>query len=293
MRFMMLVKASKESEAGVMPDEKLLAEMGRYNEELAKAGLLLAGEGLHPTSKGSRVYYANGKFRVADGPFTESKDLIAGFWLINAKSKEEAIEWAKRVPFEDGEVEVRPLFELPDFPVDPSEEPGGWREKEQELQNAPPPARRPGTRRYMGLVMADKATEAGVLPDPKLLADMGAFIEEGVKAGIFLSGEGLQPTSQGARVRYSGKKRTVTDGPFTESKELLAGYAILQFRSKEEAIEWTKRFLQVDAPGRDLGEGWSEIRPIFEAEDFGPALTPELRAQEDRIRSQEAKNLRR
>jgi len=283
MRFMMLVKANRDSEAGVMPDEKVLAEMVKYNEELSKAGLLLGGEGLHPSSKGARVHYKNGKFTVVDGPFTESKDLVAGFWLIQAKSREEAIEWAKRIPFQDGEVELRPLFEAPDFPVDASEEPGEWREKEEELRRAGPPPRRPGTRRYLGMVMADEASEAGVLPDEKLLSAMGAFIEEGVKAGIFLSGEGLQPTSKAARIRYSGKNRTVTDGPFTESKELVAGYAMLQFASKAEAIEWTKRFLEVDAPGRHLGEAWSEIRPLFEAEDFGPALTPELRAREERL----------
>jgi hypothetical protein len=95
---------------------------------------------------------------------------------------------------------------------------------------------------------------------------MGAFFEQGVKAGVILGGEGLQPTSKGARVRYAGKSRSVIDGPFTESKELIAGYALLQFRSKNEAIEWTKRFLEVDAPGRHLGECWSEVRPLLELE---------------------------
>ena len=112
MRFMMLVKANKDSEAGVLPDEKILSEMGKYNEELVKASALLAADGLQASSKGARVRYSNGKFKVMDGPFAETKELIAGFWLIQAKSKEEAIEWAKRVPFQEGEVEVRPLFEL-------------------------------------------------------------------------------------------------------------------------------------------------------------------------------------
>ena len=264
MRFMMLVKATKDSEAGIPPAETLRADIARYNEDLAKAGALLAAEGLRASAKGVRVHYANGKFQVVDGPFAESKDLIAGFWLIQADSRDAAIEWAKRVPFEDGEVEVRPLFELPDFPVDPTEEPGGWREKEQEFRDAPPPTRRPGTTRYLGMVMADEASESGAVPDEKLLSAMGAFFEEGIQAGVILSGEGLQPTSKGARVRYSGKKRTVIDGPFTESKELIAGYSLLQFRSKDEAIEWTKRFLQVDAPGRHLAECWSEIRPLMD-----------------------------
>jgi hypothetical protein len=120
MRFMMIVKASKESEAGVMPDEKILADMARYNEELVKAGVMLDGSGLKPSSKGARVRYSGERRTVVDGPFTESKELIAGYWIIQVKSKEEAIEWAKRVPFEDGEVELRPFFELEDFAPGPA-----------------------------------------------------------------------------------------------------------------------------------------------------------------------------
>lgn len=115
MRFMMLVKASKESEAGVLPTEEELAEMGAYNEKLVKAGVLRAGEGLHPSSNGFRVDYSGGKPTVTDGPFTESKELVAGFWIIEVDSKEDAVRWAKQVPFKEGEVEVRPIFEADDF----------------------------------------------------------------------------------------------------------------------------------------------------------------------------------
>ena len=118
MRFMIIVKASKESEAGVMPSEKLLAEMGKFNEELANAGVLLAGEGLHPTSKGARVRFSGNKRTVIDGPFTETKELIAGFWLWKVKTKQEAIEWVKRCPNPhpgDSEIEIRQLFEAEDF----------------------------------------------------------------------------------------------------------------------------------------------------------------------------------
>ena len=115
MRFMILVKADKSSEAGVMPDEKLLAEMGKFNEELAKAGVMLAGEGLHPTSKGARVRFDGEKRSVIDGPFSETKELVAGFWLWQVKSKEEAIEWLKRAPFKEGDVEIRQVFEAADF----------------------------------------------------------------------------------------------------------------------------------------------------------------------------------
>ena len=116
MRFMVIVKASKESEAGVLPDEKILANMGKYNEELAKAGVLLAGEGLHASSKGARVKFSGNERIVMDGPFAETKELIAGFWLWKVNTKEEAIEWLKRAPFDGGtEVEIRQVFEPEDF----------------------------------------------------------------------------------------------------------------------------------------------------------------------------------
>jgi hypothetical protein len=133
MKFMMLIKADQNTEAGKMPDEAVLLAMGKYNEELIKAGVLLAGEGLRPSSKGARVRFAGGKTTVIDGPFAETKELVAGFWMIQVKSKEEAIEWAKRVPFDPngasattggvGEIEVRQLFEDADFSPDlyPSE----------------------------------------------------------------------------------------------------------------------------------------------------------------------------
>jgi len=115
MRFMLLVKADKNSEAGVLPDEKILSEMGKFNEEMVKAGVMLAAEGLQASSKGARVRFSRGTPTVTDGPFTETKELVAGFWLIEVRSKEEAIEWVKRVPFKEGEIEIRQVFELEDF----------------------------------------------------------------------------------------------------------------------------------------------------------------------------------
>ena len=136
--------------------------------------------------------------------------------------------------------------------------------------------------RFMVMVKATKDSEAGVLPDEKLLADMGKFNEELVKAGVMLAGEGLQPSSKGARVRFSGAKRTVIDGPFAETKELVAGFWLWQVKSKEEAIEWVKRCPN-PMPGT---ESEIEIRQVFEAEDFGAVFTPELREQEERLRAQ-------
>jgi hypothetical protein len=125
MRFMMIVKANKESEAGAMPDEQLIAAMTRYNEELVKAGVLIDLAGLHPSSRGARIKFSGGKRVVIDGPFAETKELIAGYWLIQVKSREEAIEWAKRVPAphgesNEGEIELRQLFELEDFEPSPA-----------------------------------------------------------------------------------------------------------------------------------------------------------------------------
>ena len=136
--------------------------------------------------------------------------------------------------------------------------------------------------RFMILVKADKDSEAGILPSTELLTAMGKFNEELIKAGIMLAGEGLQASSKGARVRFSGSKRTVVDGPFAETKELIAGFWLWQVRSRDEAIEWVKR-----APMPDGSE--IEIRQVFEAEDFGPEFTPELREQEQRLRDQTAK----
>jgi len=132
----------------------------------------------------------------------------------------------------------------------------------------------------MVMVRATKDSEAGVMPSERLLTEMGKFNEELVKAGVMLAGEGLQPSSKGARVRFSGTKRTVIDGPFTETKELIAGFWLIQVKSKEEAIEWVKR-----CPNPMEGESEIEIRQVFEASDFGPEFTPELREAEERMRA--------
>ena len=140
--------------------------------------------------------------------------------------------------------------------------------------------------RFLVIVKATKDSEAGVMPSTQLLADMGRFNEELVNAGIMLAGEGLHPSSKGVRVKCSGDKRTVVDGPFAETKELIAGYWLWQCKSKEEAIAWAKR---CPNPAVDGKEGELEIRQVFEADDFGAEFTPELREQEERVRAQAAK----
>src|SRR5688572_14209529 len=137
------------------------------------------------------------------------------------------------------------------------------------------------TMRVMVIVKANKDTEAGIMPSEQLLTEMGNYNEQLVKAGIMLAGEGLHPSSKGARIRFSGKERSVIDGPFAETKELIAGYWLWQVKSMQEAIDWAKR-----CPNPTGEESVLEIRPIFEAEDFGKEFTPELRKQEDRIRAE-------
>ena len=138
--------------------------------------------------------------------------------------------------------------------------------------------------RFMVIVKADKSSEAGALPDEKILTEMGAYNEQLAKAGVLLAAEGLHPSSKGARIRFSGTKRTVIDGPFSETKELIAGFWLIQVKSKEEAIEWVKRSPN-PFPGQ---ESEIEIRQVFEADDFGAEFTPELREQEERIRAKAA-----
>jgi len=133
MRVMVIVKASKESEAGVMPSQELLAQMGKYNEQLVKAGIMLAGDGLHPTSKGKRVRFSGTNRTVIDGPFTETKELIAGYWMWQVRSMDEAVEWLKRAPFDGGtEIEMRPVFEAADFGEEYTPE---LRERDQRLRD--------------------------------------------------------------------------------------------------------------------------------------------------------------
>jgi hypothetical protein len=260
---MLLIKATPEFEAGIFPDERSLAEISKWTAELEQAGALLECARLLPSVAGVRVRCAGGVVTQTDGPFAETKELIGGICLIQAVSRDEAIEWTKRVPFASGEIEVRPLYELSDFPVDPTETTAPWREQESQLRDSPP-ARRSGMARYLGMLKADADTESGKIPDPSCLASMGAFIQEGVERGVILAADGLKPTSRGVRVRFMGRERLVTDGPFTETKELIAGYWIWQVRSLDEALEWAKR-CPAPMPGE---ESELEIRPLYEAEDF-------------------------
>ena len=213
------------------------------------------------------VRYADGKFILTDGPFTESKELIAGFCLIQAKSLDEAIEWTKRVPFQEGEIELRPLYELSDFPVDPAEKPDGWRDKEE--QSVPPRPHGSPERCATWVFSKPTGIRRRAFFRTRSLSHHGS-VHGGRDQGRRLPlGRGAATELEGRTCPVRRKQRSVIDGPFAETKELVAGYAILQFASKDEAIQWTKRFVQVDAPLRLGGESECELRPFFEFEDFG------------------------
>ncbi len=274
MRVMMLLKSDSSAENGVLPDEKLLTDMGNYNARMVDAGVMIGGEGLHPTKEGAKVRISKGKTTVIDGPFAEAKEIVAGFFLLQTKSLQEAIDWAKQIPGApadpnaEGEIQLRPLYEMEDVPVDPAERPGGWRDQEIAMREA---SKVPGPEkghRYISFFRADKDTEAGVF-NQKAMQQMGALMQEMTDKGVLISAEGLQPSRKGAKIILSSKNAPrVIDGPFSESKELIAGFTLYRAKTKAEAVEWARRCLQVhlDATGSESGE--IEVRRVFETEDI-------------------------
>lgn len=281
MRFFVGVKATAASEADEMPSPELLRAMTKFNEELVAAGVMIDGNGLQSSAHGYKLLTRDGQTTVVDGPFAETKELIAGYWVIQAKSMAEAVAWVRRAPMDadgqDAAVEIRQIFELSDFPEGDAE--SGWRENEERLReewNAGSPSDAqgslqptPGKIVYMGMVHATADSEAGAMPTESELATMGALMEESAAAGILLGGEGLRPSNEAVRISYRDGERIVTDGPFAETKELIGGYAIMQFDSEAEAMEWNRRFAETS------GQECVQIRKVFRAEDFPVELQKE------------------
>lgn len=257
MQFMILRKADASTEAGELPSPALLAAMGAYNEELAKAGMLLGGEGLQPSSRGARIRFSGGKPTVTDGPFTESKELIAGFTMVEAASREEVIEWLKRWPQEDGG--GNSALEIREGGC-----PGGLRG----VSGEGAPALPEGLRRFMILLKSNDRAETGAVPDSQWLGRMARHNDEAVQAGVLLMGEGLKPSARASRLKFARGKPSVMDGPFAEAKELLAGFWIIQARSLQAAVDWA---LGYPFPFSDSEEVEVEIRLLYEAADFGMA----------------------
>ncbi len=227
MRFMVMHKMTDEMEKGLPPEPAIIEGVGKLIGEGVKEKVFVSGEGLKPSSARVHIAYKNGKRTITDGPFTEAKELVAGFALMRVRSKEEAISWCDRFAAVIGDVE---LF------MGPVVEP--W-----DLGMMPKPKDAP--LRFLSMHKLDESVPEGAPPSPELMAKMGALIEEMSKAGVLQSTGGLAGTKLGARIRFEGSKRTVIDGPFAESKELVAGYALLDLPSKADAIEWALRFGEI------------------------------------------------
>ena len=226
MRFMIMHKMNEQLESGEV-DPEIVAAVGELVKEGVKDGAFISGEGLKPSSQRTHIAYRNGKRTLTDGPFTEPKELVGRFALMRVKSKEEAISWCDKFAAIMGDVE---LF------MGPIVEP--W-----DLGMVPKPKNPP--LRYLSLYEADEQSESDTLPDPALLQKMGTLIEEMTRAGVLQSTGSLASTKHGARVHFKAGKHTVVDGPFAESKELVAGYAIMDLPSKAVAIEWATRFGEI------------------------------------------------
>jgi hypothetical protein len=227
MRFMVMHKMTDEMEKGLPPDPAVIEAVGTLIGEAVKDKVFVAGEGLKPSSERVHIVYKNGERTVTDGPFTEAKELVGGFALLRVRSKEEAIAWCDRFAALIGDVE---LF------MGPVVEP--W-----DLGMGPKPKDAP--LRFLSMHRQNEQAETDTPPDPALMAKMGALIDEMTKAGVLQATGGLASTKKGARIRFQGGKRTVLDGPFAESKELVAGYAILDLPSKTAAIDWAVRFGEI------------------------------------------------
>jgi hypothetical protein len=227
MRFMIMHKMTEEMEKGGPPDPEIIAGVGKLMGEAAKTGAFLYGEGLKPSSERTHVAYRGGKRIVTDGPFAEAKELVAGFALVRVKSKDEAMVWCDEFAAVIGDVELfmGPVVEPWDL---------GFAKKPE---NAP--------LRMLSMHQLDERAESDAPPDPAMVQKMGALVEEMTKAGVLQVSGGLSGTKNGARVYFKGGKHTVVDGPFAESKELVAGFAVMELPSKAAAIEWAIRFGEI------------------------------------------------
>jgi hypothetical protein len=242
-------KADKDTEAGLPPSPELIAEMGKLMGEMSRAGVLLAGEGLQPSSKSVRLTFSEGLRTVTYGPLHGSNELLQGFAIVRLNSVDEAIEGASRFggAVGDADLEIGQVKEPWDLGLCPKPEGLGTR--------------------FMIMHKADQNSEAGVVAAFPETSLMGALTREIAKAGVLLSSERLQPSSKGARLKFSAGRTRIIDGPFTESKELIGGYCIIQADTKGDVIEWAIRFAQLLASSKVNCEVELDIVPLYERSD--------------------------
>jgi hypothetical protein len=267
MRFLIFRKADADTEQGAMPSDALLAAMGAYNEQLVNAGVMRAGEGLRPTREAVRLKLSGGKATVIDGPFTETKELVAGLSVFEAASREEVVNWIRQWPVEDGGGNVT---------VDIRESgcPGGCAEVQ------PNPEAQQQGKRFAILLRSSPALEAEEPVAREKLDQLDAHNAAEAAKGVLLGADGLRSSAHASRVQFKGGKATVLDGPFTEIKELIAGYWMIRVASMAEAIEWAKRIPYPTGPDVEV-----EIRPMYELDDLDVDFTPQLREAEQRMRA--------
>ena len=267
MRFLILRKADLRTEQGVMPGADLLAAMGSYNRQLTDAGVMRGGAGLRPSAEGARLTLGDGDPVVTHGPFPDTGELVAGFSVFEADSREQAIEWIRRWPAQDvdGELTVE---------IRESGCPDGCAEVR-------PSSAAPGGGRYVVLLRSSPALEAELPVAQERLDRLDAHNAAEAAKGVLVAADGLRSSARATRVHFkAGKAASVVDGPFTEIKELIAGYWLIRAGSLADAIEWAKRNPYPTGPRVDV-----EIRPLYEPQDFAPAFTADLRAAEERMRA--------
>jgi hypothetical protein len=247
MHILMMHRTEKKWEDGAKPGPELVQGMGRLIGQMIDAGVFVDGQGLRSSALGVRLNFQNGKRTITPGPFTPGNELPAGFAIVRVSSLEEVIGWASRFASIVGDVEIdlRPINERWDIGVEPR--PEGLT-----------------TTRYMLMHKADAASESGTLAPPGLFEKMAALIDEMTAAGVFVSGVGLAPSAQAKRAYYKGGQRRVVDGPFTESKELIAGYCLIDVESVEAALPWADRFAAC------IGDVELDLRPLHGAPEAAP-----------------------
>jgi hypothetical protein len=272
MKFIILRKADADTERGMMPGEQLLNDMGNYNQQLVDAGVMRAGEGLKPTDQAVRLVLQDGKVTVTDGPFTESKELIAGFSVFEAASREEVVEWIKRWPASDADADGKVSIEIREAGC-----PGGCADIHPGAAN-----QAASGKRFAVLLRSSAELESEAPVAQEKLDRLDAHNAAEAAKGVLYAADGLRSSARATRVNFKAGVATVVDGPFTEIKELIAGYWLIKVPAMADAIAWASSNPYPTGPHVEV-----EIRPLYELDDLDIEFTPQLREAEERMRNQQ------